>query len=604
MISGNSRVKWRLRRITLLVIPLAVGFAQQPQIPRETVVVTGTFEPLSLEEIDRAIRVLPAHEHALVLNTLVDLVRLDPSLDLQERAPDGVQADLSIRGANFGQTLVLLNGLRMNDVQSGHHNMDIPVPLEAVARVEVMRGSGSTMYGSDAGGGVINIITEPPEGFDFRLRAAAGNYGINQERGAIAGGFGKLSGQLTFSRNFSTGFAPDRDYRNLALASSIHLATALGAGSLTLAYMDHPFGADQFYGNFNSWENTKTWFAGLHQALGQRTTASFSFRRHSDLFVLYRDRPEVFTNHHSDESYQASVRRRETVVASTTVSYGAEGLHESIISNNLGNHSRNRAATYAAVDFRALRRFSLSLSGREEVYRNFSGTFSPTVAGGVWVSQRLKLRASASRSFRVPTYTDLYYHDPANLGSPNLLPEHGWTYEGGVDWNPGARVRGDVTVFQRRERNGIDFYRSSLTEIWRALNIQNLNFTGVEASLRWAPAPGQTVDFRYTGLRGAQDTLAAGFTKYTFNYPAHSGVLAWQASLRAGILLRTRLGVLDRRARDPYAVWDWYAASSRGRLHPFVQFSNLTSTSYQEILGVRMPGRTAMGGLEWVVRGH
>jgi outer membrane cobalamin receptor len=404
-----------------------MGLAQQPQIPRETIVVTGTFEPLSLEEIDRAIRVLPARENALVLNTLVDLLRLDPSLDLQQRAPDGIQADLSIRGANFGQTLVLMNGLRMNNVQSGHHNMDIPAPLEAISRIEVMRGSGSTMYGSDAGGGAINIITEPPEGFDFRLRAAAGNYGINQQRGAIAGGVGKLSGQLTFSRNFSSGFAPNRDYRNLSMASTIHAASALGSTRVTLAYMDHPFGADQFYGNFNSWENTKSWFAGVHQALGERTTASFGYRRHSDLFVLYRDRPEVFTNHHSDESFQVAVRRRETAGTSTTVSYGIEGLHESIISNNLGNHFRNRAAAYAAVDFRALRRFSLSLSGREEVYRRFSGTFSPTVAGGVWITQRIKLRASASRSFRVPTYTDLYYHDPGNLGSPNRLPEHGWT---------------------------------------------------------------------------------------------------------------------------------------------------------------------------------
>ena len=113
---------------------------------------------MSLEEIDRAIRVLPARGQSLVLNSLVDLLRLDPSLDLKARAPNGVQGDLSIRGGGFGQTLVLLNGLRLNDVQSGHHNMDIPVPLDSVARVEVMRGSGSTLYGSDAVGGVVMLF--------------------------------------------------------------------------------------------------------------------------------------------------------------------------------------------------------------------------------------------------------------------------------------------------------------------------------------------------------------------------------------------------------------------------------------------------------------
>ena len=559
---------------------------------------------MSLEEIDRAIRVLPARGNALVFNTLLDLLRLDPSLDLEERAPDGVQADLSIRGSNFGETLVLLNGQRLNDVQSGHHNMDIPVPLDAVSRVEVMRGSGSTLYGSDAAGGVINIITEPPEGMEVRLRAAVGSFGTNQQRGSIAAGTARISEQLTFARDFSSGFMPDRDYRNLQLASTTHLSSAWGASDLTLAYMDHPFGADQFYGDFNSWENTKTWFAGIRQAFGERTSASLSFRRHSDLFVLYRDQPQVFTNHHSDESWQADVRRREPVSKNTTVFYGVEALHESIVSNNLGDHARSRGAAYGAVDFRALRRFSLTISAREEVYRRLSAEFSPTVAGGFWISPSLKLRASASRAFRVPSYTDLYYHDPGNVGSPNLRPERVWTYEGGLVWSPAGAVEGELTVFERRERDGIDYFRSSPTDIWRALNIQSLDFTGVEASLRVSARRAGTIDFRYTGIRGVQDTIPVGFTRYTFNYPVHSGVAAWQATLPGRIVFRTRLGVLDRRARDPYPLWDIYTARAGGRVHPFFQVSNVTSTSYQEVLGVAMPGRTITGGVELVVRGH
>ena len=176
--------------------------------------------------------------------------------------------------------------------------------------------------------------------------------------------------------------------------------------------------------------------------------------------------------------------------------------------------------------------------------------------------------------------------------------------EGGLDWIPNRKVRGEVTIFERRERDGIDFDRASPTDIWRALNIQNLDFTGVEASLRLLPARGQTLDFRYTGLRGVQDTIPAGFTKYTFNYPTHSGVVAWQAVWRNDVVLRTRVGVLDRRARDPYGLWDLYAAVAHGRVHPFLQVSNVTSTSYQEILGVAMPGRTVIGGIELVVRAH
>jgi iron complex outermembrane recepter protein len=563
----------------------------------DTIVVTGTYEPLSIEEIDRAVRVLPVRENRVLFTSLSDVLRLDPSVDFRGRAPNGIQADVSVRGGAFGETLVLVNGLRVNDAQSSHHNMDIPLPLDAVDRVEVLRGSGSTMYGSDAAGGVINVVTAPPESTEVRLRTAFGNFGTNQEQASVAGVFGKVSERAAFARDFSTGFIPDRDYRNLQFSSDTRARTALGTSTLTLAYMDHPFGADQFYGNYNSWENTKTWFAGAQQSFGERTSASFSYRRHSDLFVLYRDRPEVFTNHHSDESWQGTLRRNEELSSSAHLFYGVEGLHESVVSTNLGDHARSRAAAYAAFDVRALKRFSLSVSAREEVYRSWSATLSPTVAAGAWVNPTVKLRASASRAFRVPGYTDLYYHDPGNLGSPNLRPERAWTYEGGADWSPSSHVHAEVTLFHRRERDGIDYYRSNPTDIWRALNITNLNFTGVEAGVR-----SHGFDLRYTGLRGTQDTIAAGLTKYTFNYPTHSGVVSWQGMLRGGIVARTRVGVLDRKARDPYALWDVSAARSRGRVRPFLQLSNLSSTRYEEVLGVPMPGRSIVGGAEFVIR--
>ena len=102
-------------------------------------------------------------------------------------------------------------------------------------------------------------------------------------------------------------------------------------------------------------------------------------------------------------------------------------------------------------------------------------------------------------------------------------------------------------------------------------------------------------------MHGSQNLPPDIQSKYVFNYPSHAGVGSWQASLPAGLLFRTRLGVTDRRAQYPYALWDFYAASTRGRVHPFVQFTNLAGVSYREIPGVLMPGRAVVGGLEWVV---
>jgi iron complex outermembrane receptor protein len=367
---------------------------------------------------------------------------------------------------------------------------------------------------------------------------------------------------------------------------------------LILAHADKPFGAEQFYGNFNSWERTKTWFANLHQAFGSRTQAAASFRRHTDLFVLYRDRPEVFTNRHAAETIQGTFRRSEPLVHNAKLHWGLEALHDRIESTNLGAHTRTRTAAYAALDVRALQRFSFSAGLREEVYGSADSQLSPTISAGLWLNARLKVRGAVSRAFRLPSFTDLYYHDPANVGSPDLRPEEALNYEGGLDWNAGGDVKGEAVFFHRREKNGIDYVRRSPTDIWRATNFQRLQFTGIEAGFTIRAVRIHLFDLRYTGLYGAQDALEGVFSKYTFNYPNHTGVASYSAALPGGIVTRARLATVQRYARDPYAVFDLYFARSNGRVHPFVQFTNLTGTSYQEIPGVAMPGRGVIGGIE------
>jgi iron complex outermembrane receptor protein len=567
-----------------------LAFFQQ----KETLVVTGQFEPVATEEADRPVRRIEVRgEQSLVSNTVTDFLNRDSSIDLRQRGQSNIQTDISIRGGTFGQTLVLLDGMRLNDVQSGHHNADLPVPLEAVERIEVLKGSGSTFYGSDAVGGVVHILTKTPETSEFRLRTALGNFGTNQQRATGTLVRKWFSEQLSASRDFSSGFIPNRDFRNLALAS----LTRLDKTEIVLGHADKPFGAEQFYGNYNSWERTKTWFAAARQPLGERMTASFAYRRHTDLFVLYRDRPEVFTNRHTSESWQGALRRWEPLGRNTRLHYGVEGLGESVESTNLGSHSRARVAGYAALDVRALKRYSFSAGIRDELHH----AISPTVAAGAWLNSRVKVRASASRAFRLPSYTDLYYHDPANLGSPDLRPERATSFEGGLDVNSGGHVRGEVTVFQRRETDGIDYVRRSVNDIWRATNFQRLRFTGVEASIS-ARTPYGLVDFSYTGLHGVQNVVEVMSSKYAFNYPTHLGVAGWQRELPGRLLARVRVGAIQRIGRDPYGVLDVYLARVKGRISPFVQATNLTGSMYQEILGVRMPGRGILGGVEVRVR--
>lgn len=605
--------------------------ANQPPAQQETVVVTGTFAPEPATEVDRSVTVLDFASQEPLYKSWVDVLETEPSLDFRQRGPDDIQGDVSIRGSSFGETLILLNGLRMDDVQSGHHDADLPLPSTSLDRIEVLKGAGSTLYGSDAMAGSLNVITAQPERADLSFGAGVGNFGINQQYGSASFVWKKFDESLDAERDFSSGFRPDRDYRSATFFSSTGMKTDLGQTLLMLAYGDKPFGADQFYGAFNSWERTKSWFLGLEQGLGSNTEFDFGFRRHTDDFVLLRDDPSAYENNHIDRSWQADLRRHDQLSENSSLYFGAEGIHEDIVSTNfssgvisdaLGTHDRSRGAVYLDYDARALKRFSFSAAAREEIFSGTHGEFNPTVAAGVWLKSNLKLKASASRAFRLPSYTDWDYHDPANFGNPNLGPESAWDYEGGAEWTPNRRWKIDGTVFERRDHNVIDYVlrtctaipadqlppgaicSASVTQVYHAENLQNLNFTGVEASAQLRLPRDQVVQFAYTELYGVQKALNGLQTKYTFDYPAHDGLIAWNGKLPGRFIARTRLGVLDRYGSDPYAVWDAAVVREFSHVSAHLALSNISDTRYQEIQGVIMPGRSAVFGVDFFWRGR
>jgi iron complex outermembrane receptor protein len=571
---------------------------------QQTIVVTGSWDPVPLEEVDRSVNAYSLRDSFLLFGSLTDAFSLDSSVQVQGRAPNGVQGDLSIRGGNFQQTLFLLDGIRLSDAQSAHHDLDIPVPLDAVDRIEILRGAGSTLYGSEAVAGVVNVVTRPvtePQSLEMRLRAGYGSFGTNEQSGFLAFGQGWYSQRLSFERELSDGFRDDREYRNLALAAEPWVRTKLGITRAFLSLMDRPFGADQFYGNFNSWERTKTWLATFSQDLGKRTIFTLGYRRHTDLYELLRDDPTYYTNRHIDDTWDIALRRHDPMGRKISIFYGAEALADHVNSNNLGIHSRKQGDLYGDLDIRSWHRLSLSAGLREEFYGHAQSIAVPALSAGYWLSFKFKLRASGSRAFRLPNYTDLYYHDPGTIGDPNLKPEKAMNYEGGFDWYATSHLRGSITVFTRRETNDIDYIRANSSDIWQATNFARLTMTGWEASLIWSLPKSQTAELEYTGLHGAQGALNGYQSEYVFNFPTQQAVIAWQRTSRAGWIARVRTGITNQYQRNAYVLVDAYGAWTRSRLHPYLRLTNLTNADYQPVYGVVMPGRAALVGLEWRV---
>ena len=587
-------------------------------------VVLGTATPVPLAESQRPVELLPIKPMELAAETPLDYLRQDSSIFLEQRGAGGTQSDLVLRGGSFEQTLVLLDSYRINDSQASHHNLDLPVPLEAMDSIQVLEGAGSTLHGLDALTGVVDFLTAAPDHNSVRLRLGEGSFESNEESLLAGANKNHWSGRLTADRNFSTGFIYDRDYRNEDASAENWLGSRLGITDLLFAGSDRSFGANQFYGNYPSWERTKSWFASIRQEFGSRTTGAFAFRRHSDEYVLLRNDPAIYENNHVDGSWQAALRHTITVHKDSALLMGLEANGDSIRSFNfsggvtsyaLGIHARNQGAGYVDLDLRpAAKRWSLSAGTREEIFSGGArAVFSPELAASYRVANKLKLRGDSGYGFRIPTYTDLYYSDPSTLGDPNLKPESAWSFDGGADWTASSKVTLSGTGFYSRQHDTIDYVQSAtvpnpslpasceinnvqVANIWCATNLSGLRFTGVEAKLTWIPAKSQSVRIAWTGLHGAQNALHGLQSEYVFNYPVENIQATWTALLGHEIALTNMVQIAERYQQTVYPVWNATLTRDKSRLRPYLRITNLSNTGYHEISGVNMPGRGIMGG--------
>jgi iron complex outermembrane receptor protein len=574
-------------------------------IREDTIQVTTTIEPLPFAESDRSVEMLLPREMPMGTDSVVDLLRTDPSVNIQARAGEGVQADLDIRGTTFEQSLVLVDGFRVNDPETGHLNLDIPIPLDAITRVDILHGSGSTFYGSDVIGGAVNLLTgAPPPGFTLIARSGAGNYGSLENHLRASYTTGPFAEQITGSRDLSDGFMFDRNYASNAIASESWLKTKPGTTDILLAASDRPYGANNFYGAYPEWERTKAWLGSIQQQLGTRTAASFGYLRHTDQFVLIVTDPSIYENNHITTSYEAALRRADDIGRNTTISYGLEESGDTINSNSLGQHARNQGAGYANLSLRSLGRFSLSLGAREEVLSSQGSVFSPSVAGAFTLTKTVRLRASAGHGFRLPTYVDLYYADPATIGNPNLKPETSWSYEGGADWTPtNGRVTLTAVGYRLNETNAIDYSKQILAtpaltaaEPWQAVNVPTLNITGAEASARIRLTSTQQLQLSYTANHSGN--LPPNYiSEYAFNYAAQNAIFAYTGSF-GQLTAHTQVNVVQKTTQTAYPLWDIELDRNTGAVRPYLRLLNLANTGYQEIIGVPMQGHTIMSGIQ------
>ena len=589
----------------LLSVGAGAARSQERPIELDTVHVTvASIASAQMASATRAVQVITAADiRQLPVTTVPEVLQWAMGVDLMPRSPALV--DVGVRGSSFEQVLVMVDGVRVSDAQTGHFDLDLALPLEQVERVEILRGPASTLHGADAVGGVINIVTR--RGVGSAVRLEAGTFGTTG--GALAHGVraGDTRLDLSIDARRSDGHRPGTDYEMGQGRAA--LATPFAGQTLdaSFAWARRGFGANGFYGSnpgWNEYERTRavTGVVALRPRGEARLAVEpvLSFRRHDDDFVLQRDDPSFYQNQHTTDQLGGRVTARYALAPAVRLAAGGEAYHDRLRSSSLGDRGESRGGVLGEVAVGRVGGLAGVLGARVDWHEAHGAFVSPALSGAWWATPVVRLRASVGRALRTPTWTERYYRDPANEGNSDLSPERSWSGEVGLDATPAAGVRLGVAVFQREADDLIDWARPAGGEaVWVTRNVESARFRGLEAQAAAVDPLGTRWTAQGSWLSVAASTPEGIESKYALRPLAESVVLGIDRPHPRGLTVSLR-GVRARRVgEDAYLRADARVALQAGQLRLTFDVQNLADEEYLDIAGTPAAGRAAQVGVEW-----
>ena len=571
---------------------------------------------------------LPASALRLTSSRSVgDALRLLPGLDLRTRGVDDVQADLSMRGGTFDQMVVLMDGLNLTDAQTGHHALDLPIDLAMVSRIDLLTPAQLLARGIVGFCGGVDIAVSPDE----PSRSLAASFSLSSFATAHAAlrasqQVGKWHLTAATAYNRSDGYRTNTDYRFGSLLLQARRRSVADEWLLQLGGQAKGFGSYAFYSTSypDQYEATRTLTASASET--HHFSPRLSMRLHTDRFELFREgrveAPAWYGGHNHHLGDLAALRTR--LVCGDRASLGFELRQEGIASNVLGDSlataflgrypkatSRSAASLFGNYAF-SLRRthFQLSALG------TYSSRFGTDYAAAATATRQLKVftfTLSASRTYRLPTFTDLYYQSVNQQANPDLQPEHSWNFELSSQCNlQHAMLK--IMAYRRLGRDIIDWVRTPQEELWHATNHTRVNATGLDftaqTSFRFSLAARKqqlTAGFSYSLCHLSQQ--AEGYISGSaLDYLRHRLVAHLALSptprltLKADLAYRIREGYyVEDGVAVPYANALLCGMEASYRLHRCLSLSlavsNLLDTPYRDHGGIPMPGRTFTIGL-------
>ena len=540
-----------------------------------------------------------------------ELLQQVAGIDIRRRGAEGMQADLYIRGGSFDQTLLLIDGIKVEDPQTGHHTMNMTIPLDVIEKIEIIKGSASRIYGQNAFTGAVNIITKKKIKNDFSIELSNGSF--DQKSGGFTIQKELKSSDILFnySKKESDGYRYNTDYENDEFFIKSNFKIKDQKISTIGAFNERKFGANGFYASpaaIDQYEETQASLIGFsttYRSDDLILKPRLYWKRNQDMYVYLRQDPSVYRNLHISNKVGIEIN------ASASNFLGNLGLgfdlsKVSLESNNLGERKRTMLNMFIEqqvklnddkIDFTpgvAITYFS-DVSTKLNYKNNFFNNlfFYPGMDLGYRLDNNLKLYTNIGFTYRIPTYTDLFYTSPTTLGNENLKLEKALTKEIGLKYLKDD-FNFNFSLYQRDASDIIDYVRNNESDPWRANNIREINTNGFELNMGYKFYLGsfrmQTINIGYSNIDDELLETDFAFSRYALNSLKNQITGTYTFEINEKIYSTVAYKNAERSNEEQYTVIDFKSSYKLDKFTLSVILNNILDTEYSETNLVPMPG--------------
>ena len=598
--------------------------AETNAVVQENVVVTATRVELPASSIGSSVTVVGREELAArQCTTVVDALRQVPGVDVVQLGGGAGTASTFIRGAKSEQTLILMDGVPLNQASDAGRGADISqIPVENIERIEVLRGPQSTLYGADAIGGVINIITRKGTGpAHGELTAEAGSFNTFKERAEISGGNDKANYSAGLSRQDSQGFSSASEKNGNTEKDGYERTEASARMGWTPVSEFEASGLVRYNHSRFDYDGSLNGLPADADDQGETDSLLLYGEGKGRLFDgLWRPRvggswvsqKRDDTSSMGDSTFDSLLQKAEwqndlylgkANIATVGFEYqqeSAETTYEALGYVDRFDRKTARHQSAYAQDVLTTGPLTTTAGGRIDSYDSFGSETTWRVAPVYDLAATgTRIKGSYGTGFKAPSLFQLY----SVYGSPDLNPETSQGWDAGVEQDIlGSVLTVGVTYFDNRFKDMIDYDYSTYTYG----NISEAEAHGVETFVTASPVKDLSVRASYTYTETEDKSTGEALLRRPKHKAALDTTYAFTSKMRGTVGV---VYVGDRQDEDfssftgvtldGYTLVNLYASYDVYKnVTVFGRVENLFDEQYEEVLGYGTAGRAGYGGVK------